>query len=220
MLNICWFFPLKSIAVKTVKWHISSSNFWPQGLFSTPNHLQIDDVIDDIISLESSFNDDIITLIDSGLQLPNTVCGPVANAYCVTLTKCMGIHLYETQSLWAWGLSWKNYELWGLKEPLVIRSGVEIHTYLWHVAATHWDSRLAEDRSVPRGSGWEIKHLLLQDPRSQTEVFNWKMKILVLLQELEKSRRNTEVNYSVCLSAELLCLHVHIRCRAPDSSWL
>lgn len=30
-------------------------------------------MIDDIISLESSFNDDIITLIDSGLQLPSTV---------------------------------------------------------------------------------------------------------------------------------------------------
>lgn len=33
----------------------------------------MDDVIDDIISLESSFNDDIMSLIDSGLQLPNTV---------------------------------------------------------------------------------------------------------------------------------------------------
>ncbi|KAA8593479.1 hypothetical protein FQN60_009595 [Etheostoma spectabile] len=36
------------------------------------NKEEIDDVIDDIISLESSFNDDIITLIDSGLQLPST----------------------------------------------------------------------------------------------------------------------------------------------------
>jgi transcription factor E3 len=35
--------------------------------------LQIEDVIDDIISLESSFNDDIMTFIDSGLQLPSTV---------------------------------------------------------------------------------------------------------------------------------------------------
>lgn len=35
--------------------------------------IQIDDVIEEIISLESSFNDDIITLIDSGLQLPSTV---------------------------------------------------------------------------------------------------------------------------------------------------
>lgn len=33
----------------------------------------MDDVIDDIISLESSFNDDILSFIDSGLQLPNTV---------------------------------------------------------------------------------------------------------------------------------------------------
>lgn len=33
----------------------------------------MNDVIDDIISLESSFNDDIMSLIDSGLQLPNTV---------------------------------------------------------------------------------------------------------------------------------------------------
>ncbi|XP_029357089.1 transcription factor E3b [Echeneis naucrates] len=37
------------------------------------NKEEIDDVIDDIISLESSFNDDIITLIDSGLQLPSTL---------------------------------------------------------------------------------------------------------------------------------------------------
>lgn len=36
---------------------------------------QIDGVIDDIISLESSFNDDFMTLIDLGLQLPSTVCG-------------------------------------------------------------------------------------------------------------------------------------------------
>lgn len=41
--------------------------------FSLSLPVQIDDVIDDIISLESSFNDDIITLIDSGLQLPSTV---------------------------------------------------------------------------------------------------------------------------------------------------
>nr|XP_023693188.1 transcription factor E3 [Paramormyrops kingsleyae]XP_023693189.1 transcription factor E3 [Paramormyrops kingsleyae] len=44
---------------------------------------EIDDVIDDIISLESSFNDDIITLIDSGLQLPNTlpVSGNLLDVY-------------------------------------------------------------------------------------------------------------------------------------------
>lgn len=35
--------------------------------------MQIDGVIDDIISLESSLNDEFMTLIDTGLQLPNTV---------------------------------------------------------------------------------------------------------------------------------------------------
>ncbi|XP_030632146.1 transcription factor E3b [Chanos chanos] len=39
------------------------------------NKEEIDDVIDDIISLESSFNDDIMSLIDCGLQLPNTLPG-------------------------------------------------------------------------------------------------------------------------------------------------
>ena len=34
----------------------------------------MEDVIDDIISLESSLNDDFLTLMDAGLQLPNTVC--------------------------------------------------------------------------------------------------------------------------------------------------
>ncbi|XP_034023176.1 transcription factor E3b [Thalassophryne amazonica] len=45
------------------------------------NKEEIDDVIDDIISLESSFNDDIITLIDSGLQLPNTLPGNMLDVY-------------------------------------------------------------------------------------------------------------------------------------------
>lgn len=35
---------------------------------------QIDGVIDDIISLESSLNDEFMTMIDTGLQLPSTVC--------------------------------------------------------------------------------------------------------------------------------------------------
>lgn len=35
---------------------------------------QMDDVIDDIISLESSYSDDILGLMDPGLQMPNTVC--------------------------------------------------------------------------------------------------------------------------------------------------
>ncbi|KAL6111345.1 tfe3 [Pungitius sinensis] len=45
------------------------------------NKEEIDDVIDDIISLESSFNDEIITLIDSGLQLPNTLPGNLLDVY-------------------------------------------------------------------------------------------------------------------------------------------
>ncbi|XP_070697921.1 transcription factor E3b [Pempheris klunzingeri] len=45
------------------------------------NKEEIDDVIDDIISLESSFNDDIITLIDSGLQLPSTLPGNLLDVY-------------------------------------------------------------------------------------------------------------------------------------------
>lgn len=34
----------------------------------------MDDVIDDIISLESSYSDDILSLMDPGLQMANTVC--------------------------------------------------------------------------------------------------------------------------------------------------
>ncbi|XP_038151926.1 transcription factor E3b [Cyprinodon tularosa] len=45
------------------------------------NKEEIDDVIDDIISLESSFNDDIITMIDSGLQLPSTLPGTLLDVY-------------------------------------------------------------------------------------------------------------------------------------------
>uniref|UniRef100_A0A8C8JKS3 BHLH domain-containing protein n=1 Tax=Oncorhynchus tshawytscha TaxID=74940 RepID=A0A8C8JKS3_ONCTS len=42
---------------------------------------QIDGVIDDIISLESSFNDDFMTLIDLGLQLPSTLPGNLLDVY-------------------------------------------------------------------------------------------------------------------------------------------
>ncbi|XP_028669122.2 transcription factor E3a [Erpetoichthys calabaricus] len=44
---------------------------------------EIDDVIDEIISLESSYNDDIMGFIDSGLQLSNTlpVSGTVLDLY-------------------------------------------------------------------------------------------------------------------------------------------
>lgn len=35
--------------------------------------VQMDDVIDDIISLESSYNDDVLGFMDPGLQLNNSV---------------------------------------------------------------------------------------------------------------------------------------------------
>ncbi|KAK0141692.1 Transcription factor E3 [Merluccius polli] len=47
----------------------------------TNNKEEIEDVIDDIISLESSFNDDIMTFIDSGLQLPSTLPGNLLDVY-------------------------------------------------------------------------------------------------------------------------------------------
>uniref|UniRef100_A0A8C1CJ02 Transcription factor binding to IGHM enhancer 3a n=1 Tax=Cyprinus carpio carpio TaxID=630221 RepID=A0A8C1CJ02_CYPCA len=47
------------------------------------NKEEIEDVIDGIISLESSLNDEFMTLIDSGLQLPNTlpVSGNLLDVY-------------------------------------------------------------------------------------------------------------------------------------------
>ncbi|XP_052460844.1 transcription factor E3-like isoform X2 [Carassius gibelio] len=47
------------------------------------NKEEIEDVIDDIISLESSLNDEFMTLIDSGLQLPSTlpVSGNLLDVY-------------------------------------------------------------------------------------------------------------------------------------------
>lgn len=38
-----------------------------------PFFLQMDDVIDDIISLESSYNEEILGLMDPALQMANTV---------------------------------------------------------------------------------------------------------------------------------------------------
>lgn len=38
-----------------------------------PPFLQMDDVIDDIISLESSYNEEILGLMDPALQMANTV---------------------------------------------------------------------------------------------------------------------------------------------------
>lgn len=53
----------------------------------------MDDVIDDIISLESSYSDDILGLMDPGLQMANTVCCSIClchhsshHAYPVMLT--------------------------------------------------------------------------------------------------------------------------------------
>lgn len=40
---------------------------------SLPLFLQMDDVIDDIISLESSYNEEILGLMDPALQMANTV---------------------------------------------------------------------------------------------------------------------------------------------------
>lgn len=48
--------------------------------FLSFRYAQIEDVIDDIISLESSLNDEFMTLIESGLQLPNTVCSNILNS--------------------------------------------------------------------------------------------------------------------------------------------
>lgn len=45
------------------------------------NKEEMDDVIDDIISLESSLNDDIMSLLDSRLQLPNTLPGNLLDVY-------------------------------------------------------------------------------------------------------------------------------------------
>uniref|UniRef100_A0A3Q1HH80 Transcription factor binding to IGHM enhancer 3b n=1 Tax=Acanthochromis polyacanthus TaxID=80966 RepID=A0A3Q1HH80_9TELE len=59
----------------------SSAPNSPMALLNIGSNKEEDDVIDDIISLESSFNDDIITLIDSGLQLPSTLPGNLLDVY-------------------------------------------------------------------------------------------------------------------------------------------
>ncbi|XP_053492813.1 melanocyte inducing transcription factor a isoform X1 [Ictalurus furcatus] len=47
----------------------------PMALLTLTNNCEkeMDDVIEDIISLESSYNDDILGLMDAGLQIPNTI---------------------------------------------------------------------------------------------------------------------------------------------------
>ncbi|XP_068598950.1 transcription factor E3b [Brachionichthys hirsutus] len=62
--------------------NVSSAPNSPMALLNIGSNKEgIDGVIDDIISLESSFNDDIITLIDSGLQLPYTLPGNLLDVY-------------------------------------------------------------------------------------------------------------------------------------------
>lgn len=73
--------PQSSSAPEAVPSASSAPNS-PMALLNiSSNKEEIDDVIDDIISLESSFNDDIITLIDSGLQLPSTLPGNLLDVY-------------------------------------------------------------------------------------------------------------------------------------------
>ncbi|KAM9482926.1 melanocyte inducing transcription factor a [Clarias gariepinus] len=47
----------------------------PMALLTLSNNCEkeMDDVIEDIISLESSYNDDILGLMDAGIQIPNTI---------------------------------------------------------------------------------------------------------------------------------------------------
>lgn len=44
--------------------------------------LQMDDVIDDIISLESSYNEEIFGLMDPALQIANTVLSIILHSFC------------------------------------------------------------------------------------------------------------------------------------------
>lgn len=87
---VCIYFRPISLMTQHRQWPTQGHLSWSVGatldLFSPPTqqtvrngfcffiNAQIDGVIDDIISLESSLNDEFMTLIDTGLQLPNTVC--------------------------------------------------------------------------------------------------------------------------------------------------
>lgn len=55
----------------------------------------MDDVIDDIISLESSYSDDILGLMDPGLQMANTVCVCVKMSLYEDLGSFKGHHMRE-----------------------------------------------------------------------------------------------------------------------------
>lgn len=52
---------------------LCQSGFITVGFLCPPFLLQMDDVIDDIISLESSYNEEILGLMDPALQMANTV---------------------------------------------------------------------------------------------------------------------------------------------------
>ncbi|XP_051531500.1 transcription factor E3-like [Myxocyprinus asiaticus] len=73
--------PQSNSAPERVHTASSAPNSPMAHLYLGSNKEEMDDVIDDIISLESSFNDDIMSLIDSGLQLPNTLPGNLLEVY-------------------------------------------------------------------------------------------------------------------------------------------
>lgn len=66
---------------------------------SVPLLSQMDDVIDDIISLESSYSDDILGLMDPGLQMANTVRLFTSLSPLHTTASTKNIYLYESISL-------------------------------------------------------------------------------------------------------------------------
>uniref|UniRef100_A0A8C8M4U1 BHLH domain-containing protein n=1 Tax=Oncorhynchus tshawytscha TaxID=74940 RepID=A0A8C8M4U1_ONCTS len=73
--------PLSSSAPEMTPTALSAPNS-PMALLNLGSKKEeIDGVIDDIISLESSFNDDFMTLIDLGLQLPSTLPGNLLDVY-------------------------------------------------------------------------------------------------------------------------------------------
>ncbi len=61
----------------------------------------MDDVIDDIISLESSYSDDILGLMDPGLQMANTVRVCLRELILNTLAVKSG----STKRSWTWMLN-------------------------------------------------------------------------------------------------------------------
>lgn len=62
----------------------------------------MDDVIDDIISLESSYNDDILGLMDPGLQMANTVCVSLHIDSSPAKSQCKYSALHSMRVFWDW----------------------------------------------------------------------------------------------------------------------